>query len=303
MNPKNFNETVDALWGATYRLLGDRTDKLGRHRLPNREVLIQVVKRLRQAFFPAHFGNADLSPETGRFYVGSQLDGALQCLEDQIYRALTYTAACEAERESCEARALEATQRFLGRVSALQQMLMLDIQAAYDGDPAARSLDEVLACYPGINALIHHRIAHELHLLEIPFIPRLISEYAHSRTGIDIHPGARIGASHFIDHGTGVVIGETAIIGERVRIYQGVTLGAKSFPREPDGRLVKGIERHPIVEDDVVIYAGATILGRITIGHGSSIGGNVWLTRSVPPFSRIAQAHSRVETFRDGAGI
>ena len=182
-------------------------------------------------------------------------------------------------------------------------MLDTDIRAAYEGDPAAGSLDEVLVCYPGITAIIHHRLAHELHRLGAPLIARIIAEIAHSATGIDIHPGADISGSFFIDHGTGVVIGETTIIGQRVRLYQTVTLGAKRFPANENGSLIKGNARHPIVEDDVVIYAGATILGRVTIGRGSIIGGNVWLTRSVPPGSNISQAQVRSEAFDGGAGI
>ncbi|MGZ4998168.1 MAG: serine O-acetyltransferase, partial [Methylobacter sp.] len=166
-----------------------------------------------------------------------------------------------------------------------------------------RSSDEVLVCYPGITAIIHHRLAHDLHQLGAPLVARIISEIAHSATGIDIHPGAQIGDSFFIDHGTGVVIGETAVIGRHVRVYQAVTLGAKRFQKDEDGILVKGNARHPIVEDDVVIYAGATILGRITIGRGSTIGGNVWLTHSVPSDSNITQAHVRSELFHDGGGI
>ena len=174
-------------------------------------------------------------------------------------------------------------------------MLLLgdDVQAAYDGDPAAKSPGETIFCYPGIFAITNHRVAHELYRLEVPVIPRILSENAHSITGIDIHPGARIGRSFFIDHGTGVVIGETAIIGNRVRIYQGVTLGAKSFPLDENGCPIKGIDRHPIIEDDVVIYAGATILGRITAGARSVIGGNVWLTHSVPPDSSITQGREQ----------
>jgi serine O-acetyltransferase len=165
--------------------------------------------------------------------------------------------------------------------------------AAYQGDPAARSVDEVLLCYPGIHAMIYHRLAHCLYGLGLPLLARIIAEQAHAETGIDIHPGATIGAGFFIDHGTGVVIGETALIGQRVRLYQAVTLGAKRFPANADGTLQKGLPRHPIVEDDVVIYAGATLLGRITVGKGAVIGGNVWLTHDVPPGARVAQAASR----------
>jgi serine O-acetyltransferase len=181
-------------------------------------------------------------------------------------------------------------------------LLDSDIQAAYEGDPAARSPDEVLVCYPGIAASIHHRVAHVLYRLGAPLVARIISEIAHSSTGIDIHPGAQIADSFFIDHGTGVVIGETAVIGRRVRVYQAVTLGAKRFEKDSDGLLVKGHPRHPIVEDDVVIYAGATILGRIKIGRGSVIGGNVWLTHDVPPGSHVSQGQTR-DAFTSGNGI
>ena len=179
------------------------------------------------------------------------------------------------------------------RLPTIRRLLDSDLQAAFDGDPAARSVDEVLLCYPCIVALTHHRIAHELYLLGAPLVARIIAEIAHSRTGIDIHPGAQIGESFFIDHGTGVVIGQTAIIGNGVRLYQAVTLGARSFSTDEDGRLVNE-PRHPIIEDGVTIYAGATILGRITIGKGSVIGGNVWLTRSVPPMSRVRQTQPSI---------
>jgi serine O-acetyltransferase len=182
---------------------------------------------------------------------------------------------------------------FAATLPNLRRILDVDIQAAYQGDPAARSVDEVLLCYPGVLAIIHHRLAHTLYQLDVPLLARIVAELAHSLTGIDIHPGAEIGSGFFIDHGTGVVIGETAVIGERVRIYQAVTLGAKTFPTDEKGHLQKGLPRHPIVEDDVVIYAGATVLGRITIGKGSIIGGNVWLTRSVQAGSSITQASSR----------
>jgi serine O-acetyltransferase len=181
--------------------------------------------------------------------------------------------------------------------------LATDVQAAYEGDPAATSPDETIFCYPGVLAITNYRLAHELYLLDVPLIPRIVTEHAHSITGIDIHPGATIGESFFIDHGTGVVIGETCEIGSRVRLYQGVTLGAKSFPLDQNGNPIKGIKRHPVVEDDVIIYSEATILGRVTIGRGSVIGGNVWLTRDVPPGSLITQAQTRQDLFESGAGI
>jgi serine O-acetyltransferase len=191
-----------------------------------------------------------------------------------------------------DAKAQATVNTFASSLPHIREMVDTDVQAAYHGDPAARSVDEVLICYPGIEAMIHHRLAHVLYGLGVTLLARIVAEKAHGETGIDIHPGAQIGAGFFIDHGTGVVIGETAVIGERVRMYQGVTLGAKRFPTDEKGHLKKGLPRHPVVEDDVVIYAGATILGRVTIGRGSIIGGNVWLTRSVPEGSHVTQASS-----------
>jgi serine O-acetyltransferase len=192
---------------------------------------------------------------------------------------------------------------FMDRLPDVRRVLGTDVQAAYNGDPAATSPAETVLCYPGILAITNYRLAHELHQLDVPLVPRVMMEYAHSITGIDIHPATKIGEGFFIDHGTGVVIGETAIIGNRVRIYQGVTLGAKSFPLDEHGHPIKGNPRHPIVEDDVTIYSGATILGRITIGAGSVIGGNVWLTHDVPPNSRISQVEARQVEFVGGDGI
>ena len=189
-------------------------------------------------------------------------------------------------------RAAAITAEFARRLPDVRADVVSDLQAAYQGDPAATSVSEILLCYPGIQAVICHRLAHRLYGLGAQFLARLLSDIAHARTGIDIHPGARIGRSFFIDHGTGVVIGQTAVIGERVRLYQQVTLGAKRFEVDDDGSLVKGLDRHPVVEDDVVVYAGATVLGRVTIGRGSVIGGNVWLTHSVPPNSQVHQAHN-----------
>jgi serine O-acetyltransferase len=231
----------------------------------------------------------DVLPETAHYHVGALLDAALRTLEEQVRRAFALSGSAPAER------APETVRAFASRLPAVRELLASDVRAAYEGDPAATSPDEAILCYPGFTAVLYQRVAHELFLLGVPLIPRIITEEAHAETGIDIHPGARIGRSFFIDHGTGVVIGETAVLGERVRIYQGVTLGAKSFPLDEKGRPVKGIDRHPIVEDDVVIYAGATILGRVTIGKGSSIGGNVWLTKSVPPGTRITQGQTHAE--------
>lgn len=197
----------------------------------------------------------------------------------------------------------EITTRFMDQIPALRRKLATDIHAMYEGDPAAVNHEEIILCYPAINALIHYRMAHALHRLGVPILPRIITELAHAKTGIDIHPGAQIGEYFAIDHGTGVVIGETCVIGRHVRLYQGVTLGAKSFRSAPDGSLLN-LPRHPILEDRVVVYSNATILGRITIGHDSIVGGNVWLTDELPPHSRVVQGHSkRTMNFIDGAGI
>ena len=200
-------------------------------------------------------------------------------------------------------QAAEIAAAFAGDLPLIRALLETDIRAAYEGDPAATSLDEVMCCYPGVAAIIRHRLAHGLYRLGAPMLARIVSEVAHAMTGIDIHPGARIGESFFIDHGTGVVIGETAIIGARVRLYQGVTLGARRFEVDQRGALLKNYPRHPIIEDDVVIYAGATVLGRITVGRGSTIAGSVWLTQGVPPASVITQAKARKDAVDDGGGI
>jgi serine O-acetyltransferase len=295
---------VDALCAQNANLLRGRRRKLGRAILPSREVVASVVGDLRGVLFPWHFGAADVSEDGLAYYVGRTLDRALAGLREQVLVGLLFD--CEHTHGrclECEARAVEVTREFAGKLPAVRALLGSDAQAAFDGDPAATSPDEAVFSYAGLSAIIHHRIAHELHRLGVPLIPRIMAELAHSSTGVDIHPGAQIGASFFIDHGTGVVIGETCVIGERVRLYQGVTLGAKSFPTDEDGRPLKGLPRHPIVEDDVVIYAGATILGRITIGRGASIGGNVWITQDVKPGGRVSQAEARQLVFEFGAGI
>ncbi|MET1077767.1 MAG: serine O-acetyltransferase EpsC [Pseudomonas sp.] len=260
--------------------------------LPSRDAVCEVIKALRGALFPMRLGPPDLREESEDFYVGHTLDSALTALLKQVRLELHYAARHQGDSEpDIEAAAVRIVRDFAAALPALRRLLDTDVIAAFHGDPAARSVDEVLLCYPGVLAVIHHRLAHHLYRAGLPLLARISAEIAHSSTGIDIHPGATIGKSFFIDHGTGVVIGETAIIGERVRIYQAVTLGAKRFMTDESGQLLKGQPRHPIVEDDVVIYAGATILGRITIGQGSSIGGNVWLTRSVPAGSTITQAN------------
>ena len=272
-------------------------------KLPSPHVLAEVLHGLRAALFPNGLGPAGLSAEGVDYFVGDTLARALRDLTEQIRLELAFDEADPARCAGHEQRATAITREFTGYLPGIRALLETDMVAAYRGDPAARSVDEVLVCYPGFTAITYHRIAHVFYLAGLPLVARIISEIAHSATGIDIHPGATIGESFFIDHGTGVVIGETAIIGRNVRLYQAVTLGAKRFAAAEDGTLVKGNARHPIVEEDVVIYAGATVLGRITIGRGSTIGGNVWLTYSVPPGSNVTQAQSRAEAFQDGAGI
>ena len=261
---------------------------------PSREALATILVQLKGVLFPLRLGPPDLRQESEDYYVGHTLDTALTALAGQARLELRYDARRRGNNEAeADAKAQLLVREFAAALPAIRVLLDSDVQAAYHGDPAARSVDEVLLCYPGVEAMIHHRLAHVLYGLGVPLLARIVAESARARTGIDIHPGASIGAGFFIDHGTGVVIGETAVVGERVRLYQAVTLGAKRFPVDATGQLQKALPRHPVVEDDVVIYAGATILGRITIGARSTIGGNVWLTHSVPPDSHIAQATSR----------
>ncbi|HPI13649.1 MAG TPA: serine acetyltransferase [Spirochaetota bacterium] len=259
--------------------------------MPSIEALGEIVDLLRAVLFPGFYGHPELKPGTMRFYIGSAIDRIFLILAEQINRGLCFSCEREGTLDCalCETRARETTLAFIGALPEIRRVLSTDVQAAYEGDPAAKSPGEAIFCYPSITALTNYRIAHELYRLDVPLIPRIITEMAHSTTGIDIHPGARIGERFFIDHGTGVVIGETCIIGNNVRIYQGVTLGAKSFPLDEAGRPIKGIPRHPVVEDDVIVYSGATILGRVTIGRGAEIGGNVWVTRDVPPGARLYQ--------------
>jgi len=274
------------------------------HILPSRDLLAEIVESLRSVLFPGYFGVSEVNDDNVRFHVGATLDRVLCSMQEQIQKGLSFV--CERNPHACsqcEERALEITKAFLSRLPEVRRLLATDVQAAYEGDPAATCPEEVIICYPAILAITNYRLAHELYRLEVPLLPRIITEHAHSITGIDIHPGARIAERFFIDHGTGVVIGETCVIGKRVRIYQGVTLGAKSFPLDRKGNPIKGIPRHPRVEDDVTIYGGATILGRVVIGRGSTIGGNVWLTESVPPGSHITQARARLDQYAHGAGI
>jgi serine O-acetyltransferase len=274
-------------------------------KLPSRKALAGILDGLAAALFPNRLGTPELTDDGLDYFVGHTLDRSLRALYDEVRRELRFVGNQTPEAPSAEVDvdAARIIKGFASQLPKVRDLLDGDSRAAFQGDPAARSIDEVLVCYPGIFAITYYRLAHELYVRGAPLTARIIAEIAHSSTGIDIHPGATIGGSFFIDHGTGVVIGETAVIGERVRIYQAVTLGAKRFPVDEDGNLVKGGARHPIVEDDVVIYAGATILGRVTIGRGSSVGGSVWLTRSIPPYSHVTQASVQNVAFDGGGGI
>jgi serine O-acetyltransferase len=281
-----------------WRRVQSRASEPGGREFPSRDALAGIVDSLKGVLFPMRLGPPDLRQESENFHVAHALDAALHALLKQVRRELKYNASLRGDDQlDITDEALAVVRTFAAALPDIRILLDSDVLAAYQGDPAAGSVDEVLLCYPGVLAMIHYRLGHQLYKLGLPLLARIVAELAHGATGIDIHPGARIGAGFFIDHGTGVVIGETAVIGERVRVYQAVTLGAKRFPTDADGNLQKGLPRHPVVEDDVVIYAGATILGRITLGKGAVIGGNVWLTHDVPAGGRIAQAESRVGTF------
>ena len=269
--------------------------------LPSTHTLHEIVELLRAIIFPGYFGEEIVNPNTLEFYLGVQIERLFGLLKNQIMNGLRFNST-DSETVDSVGLAYETALNFINKIPELKRLLSTDIKATFDGDPAAHSYGEVIFCYPSIRAVFNHRIAHELLNLGIPVIPRVISELAHSETGIDIHPGAQIGEYFSIDHGTGVVIGETCIIGNHVRLYQGVTLGAVRFRMDENG-LPLNIPRHPILEDNVVVYANANILGRITIGRDSTIGGNVWLTNSVPPGSRILQQKAIISSFYDGLGI
>jgi serine O-acetyltransferase len=272
------------------RLAAQRRDD--EQEIPSRAVLCEVTDHLVKALFPQRLGTAGSDVNS---YVRRQLESALGGLIGEVSTELDFQRS---QGKEVTAQADDIVEQFVAALPRLRDLLDSDIEMAYLGDPAARSIAEVMVAYPGIHAMMHHRLAHTLYDLGAPFIARVISELGRSETGIDIHPGAQIGGGFFIDHGTGVVIGETAIIGDNVRLYQHVTLGAKKLDGVP-----KGMPRHPIVEDDVTIYSGATVLGRITIGRGSVIGGGVWVTQDLPAGSFVTQARTQVETFTDGGGI
>lgn len=259
--------------------------------LPSGKVLHEIIELCRAILFPGFYGKSTVNHHTITYHIGVNIERMYNLLTEQIHAGLCFDAketgdcACDTKRE----KAIDLAGQFISRLPALREVLATDVEATYNGDPAAESYGEIISCYPIIKALSNYRIAHELLLLGVPLIPRIITEMAHSETGIDIHPAARIGHHFTIDHGTGVVIGATCIIGNHVKLYQGVTLGAKSFPLDDDGHPIKGIPRHPILEDDVIVYSNATILGRITVGRGATVGGNIWVTEDVPAGARLVQ--------------
>jgi len=259
--------------------------------LPSGKVLHEIIELCRAILFPGFYGKSTVNHHTITYHIGVNIERLYNLLTEQIHAGLCFDAketgdcACDTKRE----KAIDLAGQFISRLPALREVLATDVEAAYNGDPAAESYGEIISCYPIIKALSNYRIAHELLLLGVPLIPRIITEMAHSETGIDIHPAAQIGHHFTIDHGTGVVIGATCIIGNHVKLYQGVTLGAKSFPLDDDGHPIKGIPRHPILEDDVIVYSNATILGRITVGRGATVGGNIWVTEDVPAGARLVQ--------------
>ncbi len=265
---------------------------LGHCPLPSYDVIVSALEDLKEIIYPGYRRREGLHVGNIAYHVGHLVDVLHDKLTTQIARALQHDARPEKDTAPCsedfEAMGQAIAIDFLQKIPGLRRTLALDVQAAYDGDPACKSLDEVIFCYPGLEAITVFRLAHQLHLLNVPFIPRMMTEWAHQQTGIDIHPGATIGNYFFIDHGTGVVIGETSEIGEHVKLYQGVTLGALSFDTDGSGTIVRGLKRHPTLGDHVVVYANATVLGGKTeIGHGSVIGSSVWLTRSVEPNTTV----------------
>ena len=257
--------------------------------MPSVNALAKIVETIQEIIFPGYFGRDVVCHDTISFYTGVNVDKLFAMLSQQIQRGLLFDCnECkDLTKEKAAQMAEDIAVAFIKRLPYIRHMLSLDIQAAYNGDPAAKSFGEIIFCYPVIKTLLHYRTAHELLLLNVPLIPRIITEMAHSLTGIDIHPAAQIGEYFTIDHGTGVVIGATCIIGNHVQLYQGVTLGAKNFPLDENGNPIKGIPRHPIVEDDVIIYSNATLLGRITIGKGAVIGANVWVTHDVEANAKV----------------
>lgn len=292
----NIDKIVDELQTARHewRTQQNNLKDDGGRELPSRTEIKKILHDLCGVLFPMRLGPHDLRHQSENFYIAYTLEKTLYALLEQVKLNLSYDLKnrknLAENSHEISTLAESMVNSFAQQLPSIRKTLDTDVIAAYEGDPAARSVDEVLLCYPGVAAIIYHRIAHEFYKQGLSLLARIIAEISHSNTGIDIHPGAQIGPGCFIDHGTGVVIGETCVIGKNVRIYQAVTLGAKRFETDEAGRLQKDYARHPIVEDNVVIYAGATILGRITIGEGAVIGGNVWITQSVAAYSAVSQS-------------
>jgi serine O-acetyltransferase len=284
---EGISEITEALV-ATYTD-SSRINHLGHKPLPSREAIADVLQDLIDVLYPGYARRQNLHIGNVEYHVGDLIDGLHDKLTQQIARALRHEYCDETPQADFESLAQQKAIEMLRYLPELRGVLEQDVQAAYEGDPAAKSYHEIIFCYPGLEAITVYRIAHQLLLLGVPLIPRMMTEYAHSKTGIDIHPGARIAHSFFIDHGTGVVIGETCDIGAHVKLYQGVTLGALSFPRDAAGNIIRGMKRHPTLEDEVVVYANATILGGDTvIGHHAVVGSSVWLTHSVEPYTVVS---------------
>jgi serine O-acetyltransferase len=273
--------------------------------MPSQAKVAEIVELFRQIIFPGYFGTDALNEHNFQHHIGVNVERVFRLLKEQIFKGICFTCSrddefnCRASEDEAEAKATE----MIACLPEIRRLLASDVEAAYRTDPAARSRGEVIYSYPTVRAMTSHRLAHDLFRLGVPLLPRMIAERAHAETGIDIHPGADIGEYFAIDHGTGVVVGETATIGKGVKLYQGVTLGAKSFPVDKNGDAIKGLPRHPHIEDDVTIYANATILGTITIGRGAVIGGNIWVTRDVPPGARLVQQNHREMAYAGGSGI
>ena len=278
--------------------------------LPSNTALQEIIDLSRAVLFPGYYGKSTISSSTLPYHIGVNVERLHKLLTDQIMAGLCFCDCSETqtmeERMACRQNAEDLAARLLARYPQIRRVLATDVEAAYNGDPAAESYGEIISCYPIIKTLVNYRIAHELLLIGVPLIPRIITEMAHSETGIDIHPGAQIGHHFTIDHGTGVVIGATCIIGNHVKLYQGVTLGAKSFPLDKNGNPIKGIPRHPILEDGVIVYSNATILGRITIGRDCVVGANLWITRDMAPktkkYKQEKTDYIDIE-YNDGTGI
>lgn len=298
MSPLNFThiltQAVDELSeSSSYKgLFHQHTDGIP---LPSAKALQDIVELSRAILFPGYYGNSTVNSRTIKYHIGVNTERLFEILTEQVLAGLCFTGngECASCTDLKREEALLISAKFISQLPQMRKTLATDVVAAYNGDPAAHSFGEVISCYPAIRAISNYRIAHELLKLDVPLIPRIITEMAHSETGIDIHPGAKIGNYFTIDHGTGVVIGETCIIGSNVKLYQGVTLGAKSFPLDESGKPIKGIARHPILEDNVIVYANATILGRIIVGNGATVGGNIWVTDNVPAGARIVQSKAR----------